>query len=164
MCCRSEHCLGLLSTFPVYFSLCNHQIVSAHRYSRGYHVFHYHRQSCSGYYEVWVTGPLSKTVSQVSRLQLEIVKKGTWGQGGNCFPTRCLHAWEWATFSFDKHLDFLLQDNSSPSGAFLVWLFDQDGLSVSTLSRVGMRSKLYLSLPPHTDTLSLPLIFESRGK
>ena len=94
-----QHHLGLLlSTFLVfflirkklvYFNLCNHQIVSAHRYSRGHHVFHYHRQSCSEHYEVWVTGRLSKTVSQVSRLQLEIAKMGTWGQGGNCFPPRC---------------------------------------------------------------------------
>lgn len=30
-----------------------------------------------------------------------------------------LHACEWAT-SFDKHLDFLLKDNSSPSDEFLV--------------------------------------------
>ena len=38
-----------------------------------------------------------------------------------------------------KHLDFLVENYSSPLGASLVGLFDQEGLPVPTLARVGTR-------------------------
>ena len=69
------------------------------------------------------------------------IKMGSGSQGGNWLPSWMLcRPANGPSASFDKHLDFLLENYSSPLGAPLVALFDQDRFPVPTPALVGMRS------------------------